>query len=127
MDMKLRTFLSITAVVAVIFGGMFLFLPNQSLEGFGMVVTDGAISLARAVGILLIGLGLINWMARGEKFTSPALQGILWANLLIQVVSIILDYIDITSGVVNAGGWAGEAVHVVFAAGFAYFLFKQTS
>lgn len=125
--MKRSTFLAISAILALLFGLGFLFLPGQSVTGFGIEATPAVISFARAVGATLVGLAILNWMARNDRM-SVSLRAILWANFVIQGLSAILNILDITSGVVNpAGGWFGEAIHVLLAIGFLYYLYARTS
>lgn len=122
--MKLSTYLTISAVISILFGLMFLLIPEQSVSGFGMSITPGVIAFARAMGSMLLGLGVINWLARKESM-SPSLRGILWGNLIIQGIQAILNLFDISSGVVGSSAWGGEVIHIVLAAGFAYYLFKK--
>jgi hypothetical protein len=122
--MKRSTFLAISAVLAFLFGVGFLFFPQQNVSAFGIDATPAVVSFARAVGSMLLALGVLNWMVRREPM-SGALRAILWANLIIQAIDAVLNVMDITGGVVSpAGGWFGEAVHVLLAASFAYYLFS---
>ncbi len=124
--MKRGTFLTISAIVALLFGLGFLIFPQRSVAEFGMEATPAVLSFARAVGSLLVGLGILNWMVRNERM-SVSLRAILWANLIIQGIDAVLNILDITSGVVNASAWVGEAVHVLLALGFLYYLYAHTT
>ncbi len=124
--MKRSTFLAISAILALLFGLGFLLFPQASVTAFGMEATPGVLSFARALGSILVGLGILNWMARNDRM-SASLRAILWGNFIIQAILSVLNIFDITSGVVNASAWFGEVVHVLLAIGFLYYLYARTT
>jgi hypothetical protein len=73
--------LSIGAVAAVALGIPLALAPAQVLSTFGVAVPNEGLILARDAGVLLIGLGVIDWMAR-EAVGDP-LRGLLWGNIVI--------------------------------------------
>lgn len=75
--------LSIGAVAAVLFGLPLVLAPEQVLSGSGLGAPTEALILSRDAGVLLIGLGIINWMARDAL--GPPLRGLLWGNIFIRV------------------------------------------
>jgi hypothetical protein len=62
----------IGGLAAFVFGLALLVFPTSTLAGFGLPVSTEARVLSRDVGATLIGLGVINWMARGA--TGDALE-----------------------------------------------------
>ena len=81
--------LSIGAVVAVIFGLLLVFAPVQMLAGFGLKAPDEGVILSRDVGSTLIGLGIINWLARNE--IGPAVRALLIGNAFIQIAELVVN------------------------------------
>ena len=122
--MKQSTFLALSGGIAVFIGLVMLISPSLVMEMNGMSLDDSGIMVARTFGALLFCLGLINVMARHAE-DSSALQAILYGNLAVQVLSIVLDLMAITSGVVNTNTWGSVVLHLMLGAGFAYFLFAK--
>mgnify|MGYP001564511829 CR=1 FL=1 len=122
--MKQSTFLAISGGIGVFIGLGMLIFPGQVMEMNGMSLNDSGIMVGRTFGALLFCLGLINVMARHAE-DSSALQSILYGNLAVQVLSIILDVMALTSGVVNTNTWGSVVLHILLGAGFANFLFAK--
>ena len=72
----------------------------------------------------MITMGIVNGMARNAP-DSPALRGILIANLVSRIITFVLDFRAATTGVVNAQGWGPVVQHLVIGAGFAYYLLAK--
>src|SRR5262245_1463504 len=109
--------LSIGAVLAVLFGAVLLLAPEQMLGGFGLGSPKEGLVLARDQGVTLIGLGIINWMARGA--TGTPLRAILWGNIFIQVAEAIVNGWEAAAGILPGQAVGGVGLHVVLAAIFA--------
>jgi hypothetical protein len=121
--MKLKTFLGISAVILGLFGLSMIFNSANMAKGFGLDLNDLSVVLFRDLGSTLIGVAVINWMARGIQDTK-ALKAIVLGNLVIQVLGVIVNVADITQGYMGSGGWVGVLLHVVLAAGFAYYYLR---
>jgi hypothetical protein len=121
--MKLKTFLGISAVILGLFGLSMIFNSANMAKGFGLDLNDLSVVLFRDLGSTLIGVAVINWMARGTQDTK-ALKAIVLGNLVIQVLGVIVNVADITQGYMGSGGWVGVLLHAVLAAGFAYYYLR---
>src|SRR5438094_7934134 len=88
------------AVAAFVFGLALTVFPSTMLAGFGLAVPNEAVVLSRDVGVTLIGLGVINWMARNA--TGEPLLAILVGNVAVQALELA----------VNAGAIAVAALRV---------------
>lgn len=115
--MRPQLSLSIGAVVAVAFGLALALAPSQMLAGFGLGTPAEGQILSRDVGVTLIGLGIINWMARGA--TGTALRGLLWGNIFIQVAEFAVNGWEIAAGILPSAAAGGLVVHLVMAIVFA--------
>jgi len=65
--------LQIGAVLAIVFGLGLALLPAQMLAGFGLATPNEALVVSRDVGVTLVGVGVINWLARDA--TGPRSAG----------------------------------------------------
>jgi hypothetical protein len=116
--------LSVGGVLAIVFGAALTFLPVAMLGGFGLGAPNEAVILSRDVGVTLIGVGILNWMARGA--TGTALRAILVGNLFIQVAEFVVNAYEIASGALPGAAAGGLVIHVVLAVIFAIPLMRSS-
>jgi len=94
--------LAIGAVFSVVIGLPILLAPAQMLSALGIAAPpDIALVQARDTGTVLIGLGVINWLAR-DAVGAP-LRGLLWGNLFIRVAAMLVNYWELTIGLMPSG------------------------
>lgn len=122
--MKRSTFLSITALLSLVFGVGLLLFPLDVARSYCMTIDEAGVLFARSVGASLLALGLVNWLARNAP-ASSALNAVLYGNLALHIVTMLLDAFATVTGVICIQGWGTVAMHVVLASGFAYYLFAQ--
>jgi len=108
--------LSIGAVLAFIFGAALALLPDQMLAGFGLATPKEALVVSRDVGVTLIGLGIINWLARDA--TGSALRGLLWGNIFIQVAETVVNGWEVAAGILPSSAAGGLIIHIALAVVF---------
>jgi len=120
--MKLGTFLSIVAVVSVLFGIAFVAAPVQTLAPYGIGANEYVAYMARFFGVALFTLGLIVWFARTIT-DAVGRRAILVGGLIGDVVGFCVALVGQLSGVTNTLGWSTVLIYGVFAVGFAYFQF----
>jgi hypothetical protein len=111
-----RIALSIGAIVGFIFGLALTVIPAAMLGGFGLGTPNEAIVVSRDVGVTLIGLSLINWMARDAS--GPAVRAILAGNVAIQALEIVVNGFEILTGALPAQAAGGLVLHLVLGAIF---------
>lgn len=121
--MNFKTFLTIASITAFFFGLPLIFFPQMMAGQFGVSLDLGGMIFARTAGVMLLGLGVLNWFARNWN-DKKALKDLLMADLGIQVMTGILDTLGTTSGLMNQMGWIGVGVHIILGAGFLYFYKK---
>jgi hypothetical protein len=105
--MRPRLALSIGGVFYILLGIPGLLAPAQVLSAVGLPIPDVALHLARDVGVLAIGVGLIDWLAR-DAVGAP-LRGLLWANILIRIAAGVLTGLEIAAGVLPVTTFGGPA------------------
>ena len=117
----MKFFLSIAAGLAWIFGAGLLFFPVQFYAPAGIEMTPMLATIAQAHGATLLGLGVIDWLARRAERQGAI--AVLAGNLVVQICSLGVILRTMTLG---AGPTAipGIVIHVVLGSFFAYFLVK---
>jgi hypothetical protein len=115
----MKLFLSIAAILAWIFGAMLLLIPANFYEPTGIVMTPMLATIAQAHGATLVGLGLIDWLARNAE--RQGLVAVLAGNLVVQILSLAVVVRTMLLGAGMAVA-PGVVIHVVLGGFFAYFL-----
>ena len=117
----MKIFIGIAAVLAWLFGAMMLLWPIQFYAPTGIAMTPMIATLAQAHGATLVGLGVVNWLARNSD--RQGLTAVLVGNLVVQVLSlaVVLRTMQLGAGAVVA---PGIVIHVVLGSLFAFFLVR---
>ena len=115
--MTAKLALTIGAVAALLFGLALILAPAQMLGGFGLGVPTEALIVSRDIGVTLIGLAIVNWMARDA--TGPAVRALIIGNLFIQVAEAVVNGWEVAVGVLPTQAAGGVVLHAVLAAVFA--------
>lgn len=117
----MKIFLAVAAILAWMFGAMLLLIPAQFYAPTGIVMTPMIATLAQAHGATLIGLGFIDWFARGAD--RKGLIAVLGGNLAVQILSLFVVFRTMALGA-GAAVAPGVVIHVVLGCFFALFLSK---
>jgi hypothetical protein len=123
--MKLRTYLMIVAVVALLYGLGLLLLPAFMATTYGLGTSPSEILLARLFGVAMLTLGLVNWLAK--DLTGASAKPVILGGLIGDAVGVIVALMGTLSGVMSAAGWSAVVIYVLFVLGFAYFQFMAPS
>ena len=117
--MKLSTLFALAGALAILFGLSFLFAPSQTVAMYGFEsTTPGWRYAAQSFGGALLGIGVMNWLARNAA-DSDARRAIVTGNVVTNVVGLVLAVIVQLQGVVNAFGWTSVVIFLLLSAGFA--------
>jgi hypothetical protein len=111
-----RFALMMGGVAALVFGLALLVFPTSTLAGFGLAVPNEAKVLSRDLGATLIGLGVINWMARNA--TGQVLRALLVGNLVVQALELLVNGYGIAAGDLSIQVAGGLLIHLVLGAVF---------
>ncbi len=111
-----RLALMIGGIAAIVFGLGLLVFPTSMLASFGLDVTEEAKVLSRDVGATLIGLGVINWMARNA--TGEPLRALLVGNVVVQALELLVNGYAIVSGALPPQAASGLLIHLVLGGEF---------
>ena len=114
--MSPRLALIIGGVAAVVFGLALFVSPESMLAGFGPATPVAAKVLSRDVGATLIGLGVINWMARNAG--GEALRALLVGNVIVQALELLINGYEIVVGDLPTQAAGGLFIHLILGAVF---------
>jgi hypothetical protein len=111
--MKASLGLSIISVLWIIAGLIGLLAPEQALSMFGLGAPSAAVISQRDGGVVLMGIGIISWLARDA--TGPTLRGIVLGNLFILAADAAVNLWELAAGIAPFGPWvASFALPVLF-------------
>ena len=123
MDTKL--YLAIVAIVAVIYGIIFVLFPEQAIAFYGVTGQPNATYNVQYFGSALLGLGVIFWYTRSFK-EWDAVRAVLLGGLVTNVVGLMLTLWGLRQGLVNEMGWSSAVLYFLLIAGAAYCLKGKT-
>lgn len=126
--MHRKTFLTIVAVVATSIGCVALLVPGPFLiEVKAAAPSETANVMARTVGVLLLTIGILNFLVRAHE-DSPTLRAVCFANLFLQIGIIPIDPLAYLNGVYGSVGafLPNTVLHVFLAGGFAFYLTQMS-
>ena len=104
----------IGGLAAFVFGLALLVFPTSTLASFGLPVSTEARVLSRDIGATLIGLGVINWMARNA--TGEALRALLVGNVVVQALEFLINGWEIVVGDLPTQAAPGLLIHLALGA-----------
>ena len=125
--MKRKTFLTLTSCIALAIGVFVLAVPEVMIASVKLAApSEAANVMARTVGVLLITVGILDFLVRNHE-ESPTLLAVLIANLVLQIGIMPIDPMAYASGVYKTLGSClpNTILHLFLAVGFAYYLLKM--
>jgi hypothetical protein len=117
--MVLKLYLTIAAVVAILYALAFLLLPVQASLLFSGFAEPRAVLYLRFCGAAVLTWGLIVWFARDFR-DWPAVRGVLIASIVGLVVNIILNISATFQGWLNGNAWGSTVVLALLLLGGVY-------
>ena len=122
--MSRRLFASIAAVVSLVNGVPGLIAPAAVAAFYGVTLDSQSVLAAHLLAGSYIGYAVINWTTRG--CTDVALcRGLDAGNFIAWALGGVVWIYAASTGMTNAVGWIGAGLTVVFALGWAYFVFAD--
>jgi hypothetical protein len=120
--MNAKTFLTINAIVALVYGVAFVLIPAQLGVIYGVPADVHTELDAQFFGSALITIGVLLWFAK--DFNDPdAVRGILIATAVGDVVGGGVNLVGTFGGLLNGMAWSSTLVYVLLLVGSLYFLF----
>jgi len=117
-------FLAVAAIAHALLGGLALVAPPLVADLFGAALPPGGEAVARLLGATLVGFAIALFAGRSaDERTARAL---LVAGLVVSGLSLAVVAVAIADGVMEPRAWAGAAVRLALALGFAWLAFAPS-
>lgn len=120
--MTRKTFLLVTAVIGLLVGTCALLLPGEFLASKGVAPLPAPMVWMREVGVLIIALGVMAYLARDEP-DSPLMRAFLIGNAIVHAGLFPVELVALRSGVITrlSGVAPNTVLHVVLASAFVFY------
>ena len=122
--MKLRTFMAIAAVLALVFGLAFVLIPAQLMSLYGVTLEAGGQWVGRYLGSAFLGIGVLTWLARNTT-QGEALRAIVLGDFVTSATGLVVAVLHGIYGPGNALLWSTVAIYLFLTLGFGYFQFVK--
>lgn len=116
----------LNAIVAVLFGLAFLFVPESVLRFFGTETFVATILVSRFFGTAMLALGLVLWFAR-DASEAAVQRGIALALLAGAIAGLVVTMLGTfaSNAVLRSNGWIAIVIYILFGAAYAYLVFGR--
>lgn len=115
-----KILLSVAAILAVLIGLALIFATNAFMSPMGIVLDARTATLGQAQGVVLISLGVINWLSRASSDPHPVLAG----NAFAQIAPLAVNARAMALGLVGSQAGGAVVMHLVLGGLFLFFLVK---
>jgi hypothetical protein len=119
--MNAKIFLTISAVIAILFGLAFVLFPTATGAVYGVPSDPHTSLIAQFFGSALILVGVVNWFAKDFR-DWDAVRGVLIANVIGDVVGGGVNLLGTFQGLLNNMAWSSTLIYVLLLAGALYCL-----
>ena len=119
--MNAKTFLTISAFVAVLFGLAFVLAPSAAGSVYGVPPEPHTALALQFFGSVLIGIAVVNWFAR-DFGDWEAVRGVLIANAIADALGGGVNLLGTFQGLMNAMAWTSTIVYALLLIGSLYCL-----
>ena len=110
--MKLKTFMIINALVALVVGILLVVVPSLLIKALGLPLDQGMDLDGQLYGSELILMGLVCWFAR--NITEPRTQrGIVSAFVIANLISLVISVVGVVNHTFNSVGWVAVIAYAV--------------
>lgn len=117
-------FLLLTAIVALLFGGMMLVAPEKASQNFGMAFNPEIGIVFRWLGVMIVSSGILNYMVRKDS-SSSTIKSVLIFTAIFHGLSLLIDFIAIGQGILKIENLIpGVIVHSLIVIGSVFYLLK---
>jgi hypothetical protein len=107
--MSIRLYLTIAAIVAILYALAFLVIPVQASLFFSDFAEARSVLYLRFCGAAVLAWGLIVWFARDFR-DWPSVRSVLIASVAGLAINIIITFVATMQGWLNANAWGSTIV-----------------
>lgn len=124
--MKVKYVLIVSAVVLLLFGVGFLFVPEWTMGLFDITIDIGGILMTQLVAAAFLGFAILNFLGRNYAVADDV-RPIIAANFLMNAVGFVVTLIQRLNDVGNIWSWIPIALYLLFALAFGYSLLVRST
>jgi hypothetical protein len=122
--MKRGLFMLITAILALLFGGLMFLAPAVAGGTFGISGSVATDALFRILGATLLSLALLNFLVRNQP-TSQTLAAVLWTDFTTHGLGLIADLWSVGARAFTlTNAMPGLVVHLFVGIGALVYIFQ---
>lgn len=114
--MSTKTYMTIGAIVALVFGVGFLVMPSMVMGMYGVASTAELTVAYRYFGVALVTVFALAWPLRSIEDLA-VLRPLLMGHAAADLVGLAVSIWAVTSGALNALGWLNALVYASLLAG----------
>jgi hypothetical protein len=124
-----RLYLTVLAIVPLVFGLGFILMPTQVLALYGVAANAQVAATAQLLGAAYVGFAVLNWLARTLPEGDRGLRAVLMGNLTSNALGFAVTLINqlTVPGVTNGLIWSSVILYLLFALGAGYLLFMPSA
>jgi hypothetical protein len=119
--MSVKLYLTIAAVVAILYALAFLIIPVQASLFFSDFAEARSVLYLRFCGAAVLAWGLIVWFARDFREWYP-LRSVLIGSVVGLAINLIINLVATMQGWLNANAWGSTVVLFLLLLGGIYHL-----
>jgi hypothetical protein len=119
--MSAKLFLTIAAVLGILYGLAFVFIPSQIAPIYGVPIDPHTSLETQFFGSALIGLGVVFWFARDFR-DWDAVKGVLIATVVGSIVGGGVNLLGTFQGLINGMAWSTTVIYALLLTGSLYCL-----
>jgi len=124
--MKVKTILTIDAIVLLVFGIGFLFAPVWSMEFFDISLDTAGVLMTQLLAAAFLGFAVLDWMGRNYAVADDV-RPLIAANFVMSTVGFVVALLKRLDGVGNAWTWVPIILYLLFALAFGYSLLDKST
>jgi hypothetical protein len=122
--MNVKSFLTVKALVSLIFAAIQLLAPATLVSLVGQQATPTAIFLMRTMGASMLGIAILCWSTGGAPH-SELKQSVLLELFVTDTLGFLVALMTQLARLMNAMGWGLVLIWLLLAAGLGYFRFVK--
>ena len=120
--MTAKLYLTISAIIAVLFGIGFILIPARMGELYGVIQNGTSILNIRFFGSALLSIAVISWLARDFR-DWDAVRAVLIGSVVGDVFGGLVNLWGTFRGVMNGLAWSTTILYVLLLLGALYCLY----
>jgi len=115
--MKHKTLFTVDALVLLLFGLGFLFMPAALISMYGAALQPPGVAMGRFFGASMLAIAWMMYKSKDEE-QPAAVDGLMQGNILVWILAAAIALLGQIQGTFNILGWSTIALGVFFTVWF---------